>query len=344
MKKFKTKLLLLGSLIFLISCTTAKDFIVSNYSSLATSSITEDKNGTLSVSIYLNHEKGYTPFSSLEYISMLVFKNSYWVKIKNKTITIEVPKGIEINKNMYVLYDKNSVSLKDIFSRKILFVDTLPTNEEIISNLNIPIVNGYAIKYMPFLTKQFEWDRKKHIISIATNKRKSERGGFKYKLYYAYIYKDDSNKWNFQPIDDKYSYKFNEGDGIGAENSIRNATIPHHSLDGRANLCLNYAFANDDNGNELRKNRCFVLENGKVYLKDLFGEIYNIEYKNMLDNIYKNVRRRNYNYTFDSKGNMHLFYNKREDIVNDNYNYFWYGYFTKDDPTTPLYEQKILWR
>ena len=74
-------------------------------------------------------------------------------------------------------------------------------------------------------------------------------------------------------------------------------------------------------------------------------------------NIYTQIIEKNYyfredahyfgNYgvsTFDEKGNMHLFYNKRDDIKNENFDYFWYGYFTKENPTIPLYEQKIPWK
>jgi len=245
--------------------------------------------------------------------------------------------GIQFNNHNSVVYEKNKIYLKNDANITI-FTDTLPTNEEIIKNLNIPIVNGYNIKYMPFLTKQFEWDRRKHIISIATDKRKSEGTRFEYKLYYAYVYKDGSNQWNYQLIDDKYSY-------LRMANEIKSANIPHHSLDGRANLCFDYyPITNNLNAKEPFRTRCFILENSKVYLKDLFGEIYNIEYKNMLDSIYTDVNDKQYNYTFDNKGNMHLFYHKREDIVGKNYDYFWYGYFTKDNPTTPFYEQKIYWR
>jgi len=248
-------------------------------------------------------------------------------------------KGRVLNKNSYIIYINGKIYIKEISSNKILFEDNLPTNDEIINNINITIINGYNIEYMPFLTKQFEWDRKKHIISIATDKKKIDTGEIEYKVYYAYLYRDNSNQWNYQLIDDKYSYLYKK------YNVMKDTIIPHHSLDGKANLCFkSYYFANDDNGNSLNKERCFVLENGKVYFKDLFGDIYNIEYKNMLDSIYKDVIAKQYNYTFDKNGNMHLFYNKREDIVNNNYDYFWYGYFIKDNPTTPQNEQKIYWR
>lgn len=44
---------------------------------------------------------------------------------------------------------------------------------------------------------------------------------------------------------------------------------------------------------------------------------------------------------FDEKGNLHAFYHKKGDKSSEHY--MWYGYFTKENPSEPLYEQKVYW-
>ena len=307
------------------------------YQSVITSNVFKDSNGSL----YFMDDVG----------NIYKNKNNRWNKLLEQNLTY-VPKFllrnatikdnfIDINNTSKLLFNNQNIFLKE--NNKTIFEDTLPSNDEIINNLNIEINNGYKIEIMPFLTMQYAWDKKKYIISIATDPIQDEHtktSHYKYKVYYAYLYKD-SDVWNYQLIDDTYNDIYKSED----VNTMTDATIPRHSLDGKANLCFSHYYLGDDSdGNGKFKQRCFVLENNIVKLKDLFGEIYPYHYKNMLDSIYKDNTNSIYNYTFDSHDNMHLFYNKREDIKNGNYEYFWYGYFEKDNPNTPLYEQKIPWK
>jgi len=306
------------------------------YQSIITSNIFKDSNGSLYFmddieNIYQNKNNQWskTLEKNLTFVPKFILRNT---TIKNNII--------DINNTTKLIFGNKNIFLKD--GNKTIFNDVIPSDNEIINILNIEIMNGYKIEIMPFLTMQYSWDKKKYIVSIETNptQDKHTTNGYKYKVYYIYLYKD-LEAWNYQLIDDTYSdiYKSEH------VNTMTDTNIPRHSLDGKANLCFSHYYLGDDSdGNGKFKQRCFVLEDNIVKLKDLFGEIYLYDYKSMLDSIYKDNINSMYNYTFDSHDNMHLFYNKREDIVNDNYDYFWYGYFTKDNPTTPLYEQKILWR
>lgn len=290
-------------------------------------------------------DKLYFSHKEREY-KLFTLKSNIWEKIDTNLSLIpdynltelnyyEKDLGIKIGKNEYLSYKNNIVSIKK--NNNIVYQDTLPTNNEIISNLQIVISNGYEVEYMPFFTKQYEWDKEKHIVSIATDKTtKNETGSVYdvYKIYYVYLFKDNLENWNYQLIDTIETDKNNA-------NFIQTTNIPHHSLNGKANLCFETYFYKEDAS---ISNYCFVLESDeRVYLKRLFGEIYRSEYISMIKEIYKNTVSIEYNYTFDKEGNMHLFYNKSEDISSNNQEYFWYGYFTKENPTVALYEQKIAW-
>lgn len=307
------------------------------YQSVITSNVFKDSNGSL--------------YFMYDIENIYKNKNNQWNKLLEQNSTY-VPKfllhnatikdsSIDINNTTKLLFNNQNVFLKE--NNKTIFEDTLPLNDEIINNLNIEIKNGYKVEIMPFLTMQYAWDKKKYIISIATDPIQDEHSRathYKYKVYYAYLYKN-FDVWNYQLIDDVHSYIY-KSEHI---NTMTDSIIPRHSLGGKANLCFSHYYLGDDSdGNGKFKQRCFVLENDTVKLKDLFGEIYLKDYKSMLDSTYKDNINSAYNYTFDEKGNMHLFYNKKEDIKNGNYEYFWYGYFEKENPNTPLYEQKIPWQ
>jgi len=307
------------------------------YQSVITSNVFKDSNSSL----YFMDDVG----------NIYKNKNNQWNKLLEQNLT-SAPRfflhnstikdnTIDINNTARLLFNNQNVFLKE--NNKTTFSDTLPSDDKIVNNLNIVITNGYKIEIMPFLTMQYNWNKKEYIVSIATDPIQDGHCNidcYKYKVYYAYLYKS-LDVWNYQLIDDIYSDIY-KGEHV---NTMTDANIPRHSLDGKANLCFSHYYIGDDSdGNGKFKQRCFLLEDNMVKLKDLFGEIYPYNYKSMLDAIYKDNINNIYNYTFDSHDNMHLFYNKKEDIKNENYKYFWYGYFEKDNPTTPLYEQKIPWK
>lgn len=297
---------LILSTFLLIGCC-AGDCNNTFYQPIETNHIYKDGNGSLILEVNQNPD-----IFNNKTIDIIVYKmlNNKWLEINRKTKKISTSNGIDINDTAYITYQNQKVFLKE--NNITVFEDTLPSYQDIVNNLKITTINGYNIKIMPYLTKQFNWDRKKYIVSIYTDERKIDLSK-KYKIYYGYIFKDNNSSWNYQLIDDKYQndYKYRDD----------NIKIPHYSLDGKANLCINYNL-----------DRCFVLENNKIYLKNLLGEIYNIKYK---------INSISYpkNYTFDENGNVYMFYNKN--VFTESDKYFWFSYFTKDNPTEAKYEQKI---
>ncbi len=253
-----------------------------------------------------------------------------------------------INDNEFVTYKNNKAIVKKVDTNTTINTIELPTIEDIIKNLSLNITQSdiLDVEYMAYTTKYNNWDYKKHIIAFRRDKKHVIEPYDRnvYLFDYIYLYQNQSDQWHYQlikqPIENYHSTNFLSN----ALDTQEFHTIS--SFDGKTNHCFLSFFARENGNTKIGDSYCFVLEDNNIKLKSLFGEIYNKEYLVMLRNIYEdniNMGGYNYNYTFDEQGNMHLFYNKREDIINNNYDYFWYGYFTKENPTTPLYEQKIPW-
>ncbi|MBA1437852.1 MAG: hypothetical protein FAF05_02495 [Epsilonproteobacteria bacterium] len=237
-----------------------------------------------------------------------------------------------INTTQYIVFNENKATIKDIDTNETVESITLPSAYEVASNLSLSIVNGvYKVEYKPFIETQYVWSKKRYIMFFATNKERnySGAGGYydRYTGYYISILKNDNNSWEYELLDTKHNYNIDEHN-IGGHTYL--------SFDGKASIYY-------------QDGKYITLNDNKISIKKLFGQLYNKEFENTIHSIYNFGSMEIYNgnhgtYTFDEKGNMHLFYNKREDIINKNYDYFWYAYFEKENPSTPLYEQKIPWK
>ncbi len=250
---------------------------------------------------------------------------------------------INISTTEYITYNDNIATIKDIDTNETIYTQTLPTLHDIQKSVNENFTNS-EIAYIPMVTGMYYWDQKTHLASICKNKYKDDHVDMCEDIIIFSLIKDDTN-WS---IDRVVSYKeYFKPDQYEDIPLYRSNLFDRYyplakTFDKKIGRCFLVSYGNAYSVHQ----ECFIKENSNIKLKKFFGEIYPIEYLQMLDKIYEDnliMYEYTYNYTFDEQGNMHLFYNKREDIINNNYNYFWYGYFTKENLTTPLYEQKIPW-
>ncbi len=244
-----------------------------------------------------------------------------------------------ITRTQFVSYKNNIATIKD--TNETIFTQILPTIDDIQNSINENFDNS-EITYMPMVTGQYNWDQKSHLASICKDKYKGKYVDQCEDIVIFLLMKNDTN-WNIsRVVSYKEHFKPNkyESPPLYRTNLFDQSYYAIAStFDKKIGRCILVSYSTAYAAHK----ECFVKKDDNIKLKKLFGEIYPIEYKNMLDKIYEDNVGRAYNYTFDEDGNMHLFYNKKEDIVNDNYDYFWYGYFEKKNPTKPLYEQKIPW-
>ena len=283
-----------------------------------------------------DQNKSWNQIASKNDTNVSILNDYNMSKIQNlyKPFDILEKNIIAINTTQYIVFNENKATIKDIDTNETVENITLPSANEVANNLSISIVNGvYKVEYKPFIETQYVWNKKRYIMFFATNKERIYSGGDgfydTYTAYYISIL-NDNNSWEYELLDTKYNYYIDEYD-------IRN--IGDHtylSFDGKANIYY-------------QDGKYITLNDNKISIKKLFGQLYNKEFENTIHSIYNFGGMEIYNgnhgvYTFDEKGNMHLFYNKKEDIKNGNYEYFWYGYFEKENPNTPLYEQKISWK
>jgi len=236
---------------------------------------------------------------------------------------------IEVGKSEYITFHNKVAIVKNIDTNKTTFTQVMPSTKDILDDLFLAHDSIDYVEYLPFITKQYEWDRKRYIIMAATNKNKNNNHT---QYFLSAYYNNDS--WEYHLVDtkhDAYTSNSNINTNIGS--------YRHISLDGKVNLGSIYG------------NRQFYMLNkisNQIELKELFTDIYSQGFLKIIESIYSFSGNEHYNgsrgnYIFDEKGNMHLFYRKREDIRSHNHDYFWYAYFEKENPTTALYEQKIEW-
>lgn len=247
-----------------------------------------------------------------------------------------------INQKEFVMFENNTLIIKDIKNNKTIQTQNLPTGDEIAQSLALEIINGIdRVLYAPFFTKQNEWDRKSFIVMIATNKNEKSEA---YTLYYIYMKKDGSN-WGFQ----KVAKRLNEYAQF--LDSSSNAFV---SIDARFTSAFREYFVKQNN--EVRFMRDFM----DMYDSSFEEIIYRMDIfqpkSSMLSKITNILTFKDecptriffsgdYGvFTFDEKKNMHFFYQEKDDILNKNFDYFWYSYYEKDDSTKPKYKQRLLWK
>ncbi len=241
-----------------------------------------------------------------------------------------------INDNYYVVIEQNGVKIKQLDSNALVEQYLLPSLYDTVSNLGISYNTFEKIEYYPLFNHTYNSSKKEYLALLFFDKQRVQAGD-KYNYYYATI-KFKNNSWNYNII---------------KKGSIQNIHEYRNNLNQNLSLTFNdgnLTVSYDTNFYDTDSNYQIIMEDGNISF------VTPSDLKNK-KNIYTQIIEKNYyfredahyfgNYgvsTFDEKGNMHLFYNKRDDIKNENFDYFWYGYFTKENPTIPLYEQKIPWK
>ncbi len=235
-----------------------------------------------------------------------------------------------ISDDYYVAIEQNIAKIKQLSTDNLVDKYELASLDEIISNLDILYNKFEKIEYYPIFNHTYDPLKKDFIVFLSFDKQKVQAGD-KYNCYYVKI-SFQNGSWNYKIIKQVELLNVYKD---------RNSLTQNIFLDFKdGNISVSYYAPNDNFIIMQDGNLSFAQSSEKSFNKDF--------YKKVLLNIYSFDSDEHYNGsygvpTFDEKGNMHLFYNKKEDIKNENYKYFWYGYFTKDNPKTPLYEQKILW-
>jgi hypothetical protein len=240
---------------------------------------------------------------------------------------------ILVSDNYYVVIEQNNAKIKQFDSNTLVDEYLLPSLYDIVSNLEIFYNTFEKIEYYPLFNHIDNSSRKEYLVLLYFDKQ-----GISYKNTYNCYYvivKFQNGSWNYNIVKKNSVLNIYEG---------RNNLNQHLSLTFDGNLSVYY--------DDLDYNYQIIMKDDSISFVKSAQE----DFKNK-ESIYAQVISKNYSFnedehyfgnygvpTFDEKVNMHLFYNKKEDIVNNNFEYFWYGYFTKDNPTTPLYEQKIPWK
>ncbi|MBA1437851.1 MAG: hypothetical protein FAF05_02490 [Epsilonproteobacteria bacterium] len=275
-------------------------------------------------SIHIRYNKNTKPY--IHQYSKLDANASIWEHLSNDNFKIN---DIQANfRNNYV-----EVIQKD----NILFEKYLPTIDDIAISTNIELSSN-KIVYTTYRDKiNFGWDMKTYIASIYSKDKKS---------IYHFSIEDKGSYYNIYLIDSSPSYTQNILYYNNKYNFIRKRDIEDFdygkfttfsiSTNEKAMFCYEAAYQDI---------RCFIRDrNNKIISQKLFGEIYPREYKNIY---YSIALRQDGGVTalgsliFDNNDNMHIFYNNLDNVTG---NYFMYRMYKKDNPTTPLYEQKIPWK
>lgn len=296
----------------------------------------------------------------------LIFVNGFYVD-NNSSIHIRYKKNSKPNIHQYAKLDanasiwehlsNNNFKTSDIKARflnnhvkvtqngDLLFEKYLPTIDDISISTNKEL-SPKEITYTTYRDKiDFGWDMKTYIASIYSKDKK---------LIYYFAIEDKDNYFKIYLIDSSPSsnaerlYYDNEYNFMRArydyDYDYSRSTVFSISTNNKATFCY---------GHNTEDIRCLVKDkNNTIISQKLFGEIYPIEYQDIYRDIALDGAMRLKKYRtvvltpsgsmiFDNNDNMHLFYN---DVHNITGNYFMYRMYSKDNPTTPLYEQKIPWR
>jgi len=235
----------------------------------------------------------------------------------------------------------------------VTFELTPPSISEIENRTGISLPKAMVVYNLFRDGIDYSWDRATYIANIGIEKEKeNDKYTFTEVHCFSLVYSELGN-WDITYIGKKpdliHETKYYEADlNISYFNAdISSAEYYYHnpnslvnprlSIDGSFSLCHKWAENNDI--------RCFEKDNdNRVELKILYGEILPIEFKDVLMTLYNTSAFRLPSpsaYIFDKDKNMHIFYN---DANTAKGKYFYYKMYLKENPTTPLYEQKIPWK
>ncbi|HFS68212.1 MAG TPA: hypothetical protein ENK67_08375 [Flavobacteriia bacterium] len=244
--------------------------------------------------------------------------------------------------NENIKYNSNNIKITDI-SNSIIFEDILPTISEIENTSGISLPNS-NFKYMPMKKVDYnKWDRKTNILVVGVNKEIDKYGSNYYSnIYYFSVIKKDDN-WLINKIYE--TNKINSDIGLTNDNLYINFEHIYGSFNFNSIFSvgsreiLGYLPFNStgDNIIPIDDYKVFVKIDNEITVKKVFGDIYpEVFSEKISDVIYTKYST---TYFFDND-NIHIFYN--EDSANGDY--FNYISYSKENPSTPLYEQKIYWK
>ena len=273
-------------------------------------------------SLYIYYSKGY---KNADLIKMAVLPD-----YSNKWINKDIDK--EILDTSTVTYTNDTVTVKE--NDTIVWEDNLANISKIEEALGF-ILTDYLIKYTPFrVGKNFSWDRKTHIVSVAVDKEECSEDFCFNTIYYLSAIKQD-NEWNINLI-----YKNNN-----IQNKLR-ASDMHHVKNNIFDRSFNKKEFINIRRISTSKNESFcfseynrIKEQKEGYcLVDTNSTIVKYENKSIVE-IENNVR---IELAFYHNDNYHVFYNLNS-RHKDRGKYLLYEMYTKENPTIPVNQQKIYW-
>lgn len=239
-----------------------------------------------------------------------------------------------ISDNHYVVIEQTSVKIKQFDNNTVVDEYVLPSLNDILSSLAISYNTFEKIEYYPLFSHIYNPSKKEYLAVLFFDKQ-NVHAGYNYTCCYITM-KFQNNSWNYELV--------KKDTILNIDEDRNNLTQELFLTFNDGNLSVSYSSPHGDYKITAQNGNISFYEYSQedFYNKEtLYGQFVSRNYSFGENEIYDG----NYGVpTYDEKGNMHLFYNKREDIVNENYDYFWYAYFEKENPTTPLYEQKIEWK
>ena len=288
-----------------------------------------DKNNSIHIAFYKGDNKDIRQYAHFDN------KSKIWINEETKEFQLDSDD---------VSFEKNIVSVKK--DNKTIFTKELPTATGIENALNISLYPSY-ITYSTYRDLlNLRWDKKSYIISaLDANKEK---------IYYIYM-EDLNGSFSYQiqnksvTLDTSSISSFGDGLSLYSFDTLNDYSqrdkYLKYSIDSKAPLCFTYW---DKFHVELGTigHNCYIRKNTKLIKKDIF-DIYPM-YKDTYINKSKAVVLLDYRMYdgilkifFDTKNNMHMFYNDPNDLTGK---YFYYEMYSPNEPTIPKYKQKIYWR
>jgi len=311
--------------IFLNSC--CGDCDNKYYNSMTLKSILTDDNGT----IYLKYGQSFN-----DKVGCIKQNKDYsWQHIDISICNNLIPKeNIEYISNKIIITDKNN---------SVVFEDSLPTISEVENSIGFSLPNNH-FKYSP-LEQPYHWDKKSHLLVVGTNKEQNQYDVYLYSnIYYFSVIKNDDS-WIVNKIYESGSVDYAIGldsnklypfAGLVFFNNEITQETPFRKYGSNNELLCDIPVPN--NGNMPYENICLEKTDDEIVSKELFGEIVSSDLKQYTNN--EDYYKYPSIYFFDKYNNMNIFYNN-DDMKGE---YTMYKIYSKDNPTTPLYEQKIPWK
>jgi hypothetical protein len=284
-------------------------------------SILTDENGT----IYLKYGQSFN-----DKIACIKQNSDYSWKHVNIEIcnNLILDENIKYVSNNLIIVDKNGSSL---------FQDTLPTMAEIENSIGFNLPNNH-FKYSP-LEQTYHWDRKSHLLVVGVNKQQTKNNKYLYSHIYYFSVIKNNDSWIVNKIYESgsvdYAIEFNSNKlypfaSLVFFNNETTQETPFRKYGSNNELLCDIPVPNNEN-------ICLEKNDDEIESKELFGEIVSSDLKQYRYN--KDYEQYPSIYFFDKDNNMNIFYNN-DDMQGE---YTMYKIYSKDNPTTPLYEQKIPW-